>query len=64
MIDRICAVCNEYVSDIWTLKLKDDKEFREFSGHLKCIDILQDQMNSISNVDKKSVQQVLKELKL
>jgi hypothetical protein len=64
MIERLCAVCNEYVSDIWTLKLKDDKEFREFSGHLKCIDTLQDQMNSISNMDKKSVQQVLKELNL
>lgn len=64
MIDTVCVICKEYVSEVWTIVIKDDKSTQEYSGHLHCVKGIQDQMNNIKNVDKKSVQQVLKELKL
>jgi hypothetical protein len=64
MIERTCAVCNEYVSDVWTVAIRDGKEAQEYSGHFNCISKLQDQINSIKDVHKKTVQQTVNELKL
>ena len=60
MIDRTCCVCGEYVQDVWTLVVKDGKEVKEFSGHLKCVNKLQKEINSIKDVHKKSVKETLK----
>jgi predicted site-specific integrase-resolvase len=63
MIDKICFLCGEYVSDVYTVRIKDDKEAVEYSGHNQCVTDLHNQINGIKNLDKKSVQQVLKEIK-
>lgn len=62
MINRTCDICEEYVESVWTVAIKDDKETKEYSGHFKCVSELQNHINSIKNLDKKSVQQVLKEI--
>jgi hypothetical protein len=62
MIDRTCCICDGYVTDVWTVAVKDDKEVKEFSGHLKCVSELQNRINSIKNVHKKSVKETLKEI--
>jgi DNA-directed RNA polymerase subunit N (RpoN/RPB10) len=64
MINRTCFSCGEYVSDVWTVQLKDDKETKEFSGHYKCTDNLHKRIKIIKNVDKKSVQKIIAELDL
>lgn len=63
MINQICSLCDEYSDEIWTIAIKDNKETQEFSGHFKCVKSVQDQMNKIEG-HKKSVRQIVKELKL
>jgi hypothetical protein len=63
MIDRTCCVCGEYVHEVWTLVIKDDKyAVKELSGHLKCVSELQKRINSIKNVHKMSVEETLKKI--
>jgi hypothetical protein len=64
LINRICYVCSEYVQDVWVVILRDDKEYREFEGHRQCIDQLHNRIDNVKDLDKKSVQKVLKELKM
>jgi DNA-directed RNA polymerase subunit N (RpoN/RPB10) len=64
MINRVCFECGEYVSDVWTVQLKDDKETREYSGHYKCVTELHNRIKNVKNVDKKSVEKIIKELNL
>jgi hypothetical protein len=62
MINRVCCICGEYVNEVWVVVLKDDKEVEEFSGHLKCVNELQNRINNIKDLHKKSVKQILKEI--
>lgn len=62
MINRVCSLCNEYVNDTWTLRIYDDRESVEVSGHQKCIDGLENEMNQIKDVHKMPVKKVLKKL--
>jgi hypothetical protein len=63
MINKICDICSEYSSDTWVLLLSDPKgDKHEFSGHLKCINEIEAKIKSIKNVDKLTVDKVLKEI--
>jgi hypothetical protein len=63
MINKICDICSEYSSDTWVLLLSDQKgDKHEFSGHLKCINKIEAKIKSIKNVDKLTVDKVLKEI--
>lgn len=62
MINRICCVCSEYVSDVYTVQLSDNKERVEFSGHASCINELHNKIKSVKDLEKKKIDQVLKEI--
>jgi archaellum component FlaC len=64
MINRTCFKCNEFVNDVWTLQLSDEKEKVEFSGHKDHIDELDNRIKMVKDLHKKSVQKVIKELDL
>ena len=64
MSDRYCEICGKYnAGDNWVNKLSDKDEFVEVNGHEKCVDQLHKKIKSVSDLDKKSVQKVLKEIK-
>jgi hypothetical protein len=62
MINKVCCICGEYVSDVWVLVVSDDKAKMEFSGCKNDIDNLQNKINAVKNVDKKNIKQILKEI--
>lgn len=65
MTSKLCDICKEMNLDhSWVFRLSDDKERIEFNGHSECIDSIYNQFKSIKDYSKKSVKQVLKELKL
>lgn len=64
MINRTCDICGEYVSDVWTFVLSDDKDKKEWSGHRQCIDQVEFKVKSVKDLHKKSVDKVLKEVNL
>jgi hypothetical protein len=63
MINRICDICSAYVTDTWVLLLSDHKFTKfEISGHLACINKIESKIKNIKNVDKLTVDKVLKEI--
>jgi hypothetical protein len=63
MINKICDICSAYVNDTWVLLLSDHKFTKfEISGHLACINEIETKIKSIKNVDKLTVDKVLKEI--
>jgi hypothetical protein len=63
MINRICDICSAYVNDTWVLLLSDHKGDKlEISGDLSCINKIEAKIKSIKNVDKLTVDKVLKEI--
>jgi len=63
MINRICNVCETYVTDSWTLVVSDEKGNKEeISGHLKCVNQIEDKYKNIKNVNKLSIKQILEKL--
>jgi hypothetical protein len=63
MINRVCDICSAYVNDTWVLQLSDHKGDKfEISGHLACINNIESKIKSIKNVDKLTVDKVLKEI--
>lgn len=63
MIDRICMVCGEYVESVWTLRVHDEKEHYDISGHRRCIDELEKKVKLIKDIHKMPVDKVLKKIK-
>lgn len=65
MINRICYVCNEYVTDTWTLQISDSKGNKhEVSGHIQCLNEIEEKYKKINNVHKLSIDQILKGLNI
>lgn len=64
MINRVCFSCDEYVSESWTLILRDDKEKVEFAGHKSCVDSLESRFKEIKGREKMSLDKILKQLNL
>jgi hypothetical protein len=64
MFERECFVCKEYIENIVTIRLFDDKESVEFSCHEECANTLWDRLQKVKDMDKKPVTKVLKELKI
>jgi hypothetical protein len=63
MINKICDICSAYVNDTWVLQLSDHKGDKfEISGDLSCINDIEAKIKSIKNVDKLTVDKVLKEI--
>lgn len=62
MINRVCFKCGEYTNDVWVAVISDEKEKVEFIGHKQHIDELHNHIKNIKNLDKKSVQKIIKEL--
>jgi hypothetical protein len=64
MIDRECEICGNFTQDVWTLSLYDEKERIFLSGHKSCVDSVDEKVKKIKDLEKKSVQKVIKELGL
>ena len=63
MINKICDICSAYVNDTWVLLLSDHKGDKfEISGDISCINQIEAKIKSIKNVDKLTVDKVLKEI--
>lgn len=63
MTDRYCMICESHnAGDNWNLELSDDKEKVLLCGHKECIDELHIKIKGIKDLNKKSVQKVLKEI--
>lgn len=63
MINRTCMICEEYVSEVWTLRMFDEKENFDISGHKRCIDELEEKVKSIKDIHKLPADKVLKKIK-
>jgi hypothetical protein len=64
MINRECFICKQYMEDVVTVRIFDDKESVEYSCHEKCANDLWDRLQKVKDMDKKPVAKILKELKL
>jgi hypothetical protein len=65
MINRICYVCNEYVTDSWTLQISDQREINmKYLVIFNCLNEIEEKYKNIKNVHKLSINQILKELNI
>jgi hypothetical protein len=59
-MEKTCYFCGEYVDDLYSIEIADDKKKVVFSGHKECVD---DVYWKVKEMDKKlSVDKVLKKL--
>jgi hypothetical protein len=64
MISHYCEICKQPNNgDNWVEKIKDKDSFIEINGHERCVSELHITVKNVKNLDKKSVQEVLKEIK-
>lgn len=63
MNERICDICEGLVAHTITLRLYDDKERKDFTGHLKCINDIEERIKNI-DYKKMSVKKIIIELNL
>jgi hypothetical protein len=61
-MEKTCYFCGEFVDDLYTIEITDEKKKVVFSGHKECVD---DVYLKVKKLDKKmTVEQVLKKLKV
>jgi hypothetical protein len=57
-------VCGEYADKVWVERISDKDQSVEISGHEGCINMIHKKVKGIKDLDKKSVDKVLKEINL
>jgi hypothetical protein len=55
-------MCKEYVNDVWTLVFSEKDKKTEFSGHLQCVDKLENKAKAAKNLNAKTLEKILKEI--
>lgn len=62
MSDVICILCHELCTETQTVRLSDDKDRYDITGHIDCTNRIYSQLKLIDNINKLSVKKMLEHI--